>query len=111
LVKQYPPVRGLVKNVFFLSHNHKESGGEDSTSRYNAYEVSIALENMASDQFVVCQVDMIKDLVLYLLRYGIATQSIVEANQDCLAKAVIHKKVTLSYYVLISDNYPKFAMR
>ncbi|TFK54494.1 P-loop containing nucleoside triphosphate hydrolase protein [Heliocybe sulcata] len=52
LVRQYPPVRGLARDVFFLSHNHVESGGDDS-GKYNTFEV-----------------DMIKDLVLYLLRQG-----------------------------------------
>ncbi|KAI0332312.1 P-loop containing nucleoside triphosphate hydrolase protein [Cubamyces sp. BRFM 1775] len=54
LVKNYPHVRGIAKDVFFLTHNHKESGGEDDfVSKYNQFEV-----------------DMIKDLVLYLLRQG-----------------------------------------
>lgn len=47
LVKQYPPVHGMAKNVFFLSHNHKENGGEDeSVSKYNAYEVSYSSISM-----------------------------------------------------------------
>ncbi|KAH8119264.1 P-loop containing nucleoside triphosphate hydrolase protein [Phellopilus nigrolimitatus] len=54
LVNQYPPVRGMGKDVFFLSHSHKEQGGgEDSVSKHNLFEVS-----------------MIKDLVRYLLRQG-----------------------------------------
>ncbi|KAJ3544380.1 hypothetical protein NM688_g5751 [Phlebia brevispora] len=54
LVKNYPPVHGLAKSVFFLSHNHKENGGDDdAVSKFNAYEVS-----------------MITDLVMYLLRQG-----------------------------------------
>ncbi|KAH9951524.1 P-loop containing nucleoside triphosphate hydrolase protein [Amylocystis lapponica] len=54
LVKQYPPVQGMAKNVFFLNHNHKENGADDdSVSKYNVYEVG-----------------MIKDLVMYLLRQG-----------------------------------------
>ena len=43
LVKCYPPVRGFAKNVFFLSHSHKDSGAEDTESRYNIYEVRYAL--------------------------------------------------------------------
>ncbi|KAI0930201.1 hypothetical protein AcV5_006978 [Taiwanofungus camphoratus] len=55
LVKDYPPVRGMAKNVFFLTHNHKENGSEDdSVSKYNIFEV-----------------EMIKDLVLYFLRQGL----------------------------------------
>ncbi|KAI9456882.1 hypothetical protein HD554DRAFT_1839076 [Boletus coccyginus] len=54
LVKSYPDVRGMVKNLFFVTHNHKENGGTDDTaSKYNTYEV-----------------EMIRDLVLYLLRQG-----------------------------------------
>ncbi|KAI9460073.1 hypothetical protein HD554DRAFT_1598622 [Boletus coccyginus] len=54
LVKSYPDVRGMVKNLFFVTHNHKENGGTDDTaSKYNMYEV-----------------EMIRDLVLYLLRQG-----------------------------------------
>ncbi|KZT72216.1 P-loop containing nucleoside triphosphate hydrolase protein [Daedalea quercina L-15889] len=54
LVKQHPHVQGMGADVFFLTHNHAESGSEDdSVSKYNDYEVSI-----------------IKDLVVYLLRQG-----------------------------------------
>jgi hypothetical protein len=39
-VKEYPPVRGFAKDVFFLSHTHRENGGtEESASKYNTYEV------------------------------------------------------------------------
>ncbi|EJF65241.1 P-loop containing nucleoside triphosphate hydrolase protein [Dichomitus squalens LYAD-421 SS1] len=54
LVKNYPHVQGMAKDVFFFTHDHKENGGEDDfVSKYNQFEV-----------------DMIKDLVLYLLRQG-----------------------------------------
>ncbi|KAJ7163577.1 hypothetical protein C8R43DRAFT_1171786, partial [Mycena crocata] len=54
LVKLYPDVRGFGKNVFFFSHTHRENdGAEESASKYNTFEV-----------------EMIKDLVLYLLRQG-----------------------------------------
>ncbi|KAH9895168.1 P-loop containing nucleoside triphosphate hydrolase protein [Cubamyces lactineus] len=54
LVKNYPHVRGIAQDVFFFTHDHKENGGEDDfVSKYNQFEV-----------------DMIKDLVLYLLRQG-----------------------------------------
>lgn len=52
LTMRYESVRGFSKNVFFLHHENKENGeGDESSSKYNLYEVS-----------------MIKDLVLYLLR-------------------------------------------
>ncbi|KAJ8489534.1 hypothetical protein ONZ51_g2873 [Trametes cubensis] len=55
LVKNYPHVRGVAEDVFFFTHDHKENGGEDDfVSKYNQFEV-----------------DMIKDLVLYLLRQGL----------------------------------------
>ncbi|KAF8629392.1 hypothetical protein AX15_003447 [Amanita polypyramis BW_CC] len=59
LVKQYPDVRGFSRNVFFLSHEHSENDGneEDGSSKFNTYEVQ-----------------MIKDIVLYLLRQGCYTQ-------------------------------------
>lgn len=42
LVKSYGDIRGMVKNVFFVTHNHKENGGMDDTaSKYNMYEVRI----------------------------------------------------------------------
>ncbi|KAF9555859.1 P-loop containing nucleoside triphosphate hydrolase protein [Agrocybe pediades] len=54
LVKEYPNVRGMQHNVFFLTHSHKENNGADDTaSKFNTYEVA-----------------MITDLVLYLLRQG-----------------------------------------
>ncbi|KAJ7188061.1 hypothetical protein C8R46DRAFT_1053533 [Mycena filopes] len=54
LVKSYDDVRGFSSNVFFFSHTHRENdGAEESSSKYNTFEV-----------------DMIKDLVLYLLRQG-----------------------------------------
>ncbi|KAG1904255.1 uncharacterized protein F5891DRAFT_1206968, partial [Suillus fuscotomentosus] len=56
LVRQYPSVRGIPKNLFFVTHNHRENeGAEDSASKYNLYEA---------------RVKMIRELVLYLLRQG-----------------------------------------
>ncbi|KAF8656766.1 hypothetical protein AX16_002444 [Volvariella volvacea WC 439] len=53
-VKDYPDVRGMVQNIFFLDHQNAENGDQDDTaSKYNTYEV-----------------EMIKDLVLYLLKQG-----------------------------------------
>ena len=40
LVHKYPDVRGIQKNVFFISHQHRENdGGDDTASKYNTYEV------------------------------------------------------------------------
>ncbi|KAF8639511.1 hypothetical protein AX17_001416 [Amanita inopinata Kibby_2008] len=59
LVKEYPDVRGFARNVFFLTHEHRENDGneEDPGSKYNTYEVN-----------------MIRDVVLYLLRQGCYSQ-------------------------------------
>ncbi|GJJ08048.1 hypothetical protein Clacol_002255 [Clathrus columnatus] len=53
LVTKYPRVQGMSKDVYFLSHTNRESGLEDSVSRFNTYEVK-----------------MIRDLVLYFLKQG-----------------------------------------
>ncbi|KAI6040315.1 hypothetical protein EDC04DRAFT_3140449 [Pisolithus marmoratus] len=54
LVLKYPDVRGMAKNLYFVTHSHRENGaGDDTASKYNVYEV-----------------EMIRDLVLYLLRQG-----------------------------------------
>ncbi|KAG8980424.1 hypothetical protein FRC05_006056 [Tulasnella sp. 425] len=58
-VKARPSVRGMAKDVFFLDHRHAERGaGEESVSRTNIFEVN-----------------MIKDLVLHLLRQGAYTET------------------------------------
>lgn len=39
VVKVYPSVKGMQKDVYFLNHIHPEGGFEDSVSKYNMYEV------------------------------------------------------------------------
>ena len=40
LVEHYPHIRGMHRDVFFMTHNHKESGAEeDAISKYNQFEV------------------------------------------------------------------------
>ena len=42
VLKERPNVRGVGQNIFFLSHEHKENSGEDSSlSKYNQYEVRL----------------------------------------------------------------------
>ncbi|KAG8712686.1 hypothetical protein FRC11_014505, partial [Ceratobasidium sp. 423] len=54
-VLSYPNVRGMYKNMFFVSHDHKEvGGGEDSVSKHNSFEIN-----------------MIYDLVMHLLKQGL----------------------------------------
>ncbi|RXK38429.1 hypothetical protein M231_04338 [Tremella mesenterica] len=58
LVTQYPDVRGMGKNVFFLDHRNPESkGGDEGASKSNDYEVSMAC-----------------DLALYFLKQGSYTR-------------------------------------
>ncbi|KAG8955926.1 hypothetical protein FRC04_006374 [Tulasnella sp. 424] len=58
-VKARPSIRGMAKDVFFLDHRHGEGGaGEESVSKTNTFEVN-----------------MIKDLVLHLLRQGAYTET------------------------------------
>ncbi|KAH9038181.1 hypothetical protein EDB85DRAFT_526111 [Lactarius pseudohatsudake] len=53
VVRGYPAVQGMEKNVFFFSHNNPENSEDDSVSKHNMFEVS-----------------MIRDLVLYFLKQG-----------------------------------------
>jgi hypothetical protein len=39
VVTAYPRVRGMVKDLFFWDHDHKEGGTDQSKSRFNQYEV------------------------------------------------------------------------
>ena len=39
LVHHYPPVQGMEKDVFFMSHANPEDAEADSVSRYNMFEV------------------------------------------------------------------------
>ncbi|KAH9048671.1 hypothetical protein EDB83DRAFT_2632697, partial [Lactarius deliciosus] len=53
VVRGYPAVQGMEKNVFFFSHSNPENSEDDSVSKHNMFEVS-----------------MIRDLVLYFLKQG-----------------------------------------
>ncbi|KAI6041099.1 hypothetical protein EDC04DRAFT_2893494 [Pisolithus marmoratus] len=85
LVLKYPDVRGMAKNLYFVTHNHRENGAADDTaSKYNIYEV-----------------EMIRDLVLYLLRsnlssalhssraYGLLSLDKLARLRDALARDVV----------------------
>jgi len=43
IVRHYPPVQGVDKNVFFFSHNNAENAEADSVSKYNMFEVCLYL--------------------------------------------------------------------
>ena len=39
IVKSYPDVKGMSKNVVFFTHDHGEDGGQESVSKVNSFEV------------------------------------------------------------------------
>lgn len=39
IVRRYPLVQGVDKNVFFFSHDNAENAETDSVSKYNMFEV------------------------------------------------------------------------
>ncbi|KAH9011570.1 hypothetical protein EDB85DRAFT_1108865 [Lactarius pseudohatsudake] len=53
IVRDYPAVHGMEKNVVFFSHDNPENTEVDSVSKHNMFEVA-----------------MIRDLVLYFLKQG-----------------------------------------
>ncbi|KAH9170426.1 hypothetical protein EDB89DRAFT_1304023 [Lactarius sanguifluus] len=53
VVRGYPAVHGMEKNVVFFSHDNPENTEDDSVSKHNMFEVA-----------------MIRDLVLYFLKQG-----------------------------------------
>ncbi|KAH9048669.1 hypothetical protein EDB83DRAFT_2317412 [Lactarius deliciosus] len=53
VVRSYPAVQGMEKNVVFFSHDNPENSEDDSVSKHNMFEVA-----------------MIRDLVLYFLKQG-----------------------------------------
>ena len=62
-------MRGFAKDVFFLSHSHRENGGaEESASKYNTFEVRFPAYQVYIQYLLFNKVNMIKDLVMYLLR-------------------------------------------
>ncbi|XP_073956764.1 NFX1-type zinc finger-containing protein 1-like [Choristoneura fumiferana] len=42
-VEEFPPVKGLVNNLFFFTHDHPEQCDDDSSSRTNTFEGDMAL--------------------------------------------------------------------
>lgn len=41
-VEEYPPVKGMVKDVFFWDHNHPEGGKDENSSKQNSTEAAMA---------------------------------------------------------------------
>jgi hypothetical protein len=48
VVRSYPPVQGVDKNVFFFSHKNAENAETDSVSKYNMFEVCDCLDSIAT---------------------------------------------------------------
>ena len=42
IVKRYPDVKGMSKNVVFFTHDNKEDGGQESVSKVNSFEVHLS---------------------------------------------------------------------
>jgi len=70
IVRHYPPVQGIDKDVFFFSHDNAENSEIDSVSKYNMFEVRHYLEMCNYYDSMPEQVAMIRDLVLYFLKQG-----------------------------------------
>lgn len=71
IVKHYPDVKGISKNVVFFTHDHKEDGGQESVSKVNSFEVHLSWFWICTySKFTSPQVNLIVDLVMYLLRQG-----------------------------------------
>lgn len=41
LVLTHAPVKGMLKNVFFLDYQHAEGGSANDVSKHNAYKVRV----------------------------------------------------------------------
>jgi hypothetical protein len=74
VVRHYPAVQGMEKNVFFFSHNNRENSEDDSVSKHNVFEVcrriKLHQQTPATITYPFEQVSMIRDLVLYFLKQG-----------------------------------------
>jgi hypothetical protein len=73
VVRHYPAVQGMEKNVFFFSHNNRENSEDDSVSKHNMFEVcriKLHQQTPATITYPFEQVSMIRDLVLYFLKQG-----------------------------------------
>ncbi|KAF8656756.1 hypothetical protein AX16_002435 [Volvariella volvacea WC 439] len=88
-VQNYPDVRGMAQNIFFLNHQNAENGDEDDiASRHNMYEV-----------------EMIKDLVLYLLRQGYSEDGDIVVLCGYLGQlARVRDALSKEVVVLIDDR-------
>jgi hypothetical protein len=74
VVRRFPLVQGVDRNVFFFSHNNAENAESDSVSKYNMFEVRHTLTlrlDYGSINQLTSQVEMIRDLVLYFLKQGL----------------------------------------
>ncbi|KAF5338167.1 hypothetical protein D9758_014721 [Tetrapyrgos nigripes] len=88
LVKKYPDVRGFRKNIFFMTHNHPENdGSEDISSKYNTFEAN-----------------MIKELVLYLVRQGYSNDGDIVVLVGYLGQLVRVREVLSEQVTVVIDE-------
>jgi hypothetical protein len=52
VVRRYPSVQGVDKNVFFFSHDNAENAETDSVSKYNMFEVCHHLGLCGCDPYI-----------------------------------------------------------
>ncbi|KAK7447384.1 hypothetical protein VKT23_014094 [Stygiomarasmius scandens] len=88
LVKQYKHVRGLNKDVFFMTHTHPENDGtEDIASKYNTFEAG-----------------MIKELVLYLVRQGYSNDGDIVVLVGYLGQLVRVREALAEQVTVVIDE-------
>ncbi|KAF8813222.1 P-loop containing nucleoside triphosphate hydrolase protein, partial [Phlegmacium glaucopus] len=116
LVKEYPDVRGIQQNVFFVSHSHRENeGGDDSASKYNMYEV--CCYSNEGDIVVLCaylgQLARLRDALANDVAISIDERDQAaladqesERDQDVIGGATIERvNVTKRVRLRTVDNY------
>ncbi|KAL9618549.1 MAG: hypothetical protein Q9160_006733 [Pyrenula sp. 1 TL-2023] len=89
-VKDYPPVTGIVKRLYWIDHQHPEnnSNNEDSTSHSNDYEV-----------------DMTAALVSQLVRQGIYQSSDIAVITPYLGQFMkLRRKLATSFAITIGEK-------
>ena len=103
VVTEYPAVRGMGSDVFFINHANKENGGGDDTvSKHNMYEVCIPITSICVNiKKYSGQHDQrsrkISSPVSHL-------QKTVQACSLFLDKAAIRERAALLFSVLTLDS-------
>ncbi|THU97835.1 P-loop containing nucleoside triphosphate hydrolase protein [Dendrothele bispora CBS 962.96] len=88
IVRNYKHVRGLAKDVFFMTHTHPENdGSEDISSKYNTFEA-----------------DMIKEFVLYLVRQGYSNDGDIVVLVGYLGQLVRVREALAEMVTVVIDE-------